>query len=78
MQNIVNEIIADMGGDTRASEITGWPVSSINSWKLGKPNIPHWRRKPLLDAARKEKIKLSASAVSYLEGVSIPQEDTAA
>jgi hypothetical protein len=53
-------------GSTKISEATGWPISTIHSWKTAR-SIPEWRRENLLEAAYREGVQLSPEAIRYLD-----------
>ena len=46
----VSDIIDMLGGSAAVSRYTGWPVTTVDTWK-GKNHIPDWRRAALLRMA---------------------------
>ena len=56
----------DGAGSTKMSEYTGWPISTIHSWKTaGK--IPSWRRPRLVETAYRVGISLTPAMLDYLD-----------
>ena len=52
-------VIAAFGGLVKMAQATGWPVSTIESWK-GKDSIPRWRLQDIRDAAQASHVTLPA------------------
>lgn len=50
-------VIAAFGGLVRMSEATGWPISTIESWK-SKNTIPQWRLRDIRNAAQASRVTL--------------------
>jgi len=56
----VDHIITLLGGSAEIARETGFPLSTIESWR--RPNfIPDWRREPLLGLAVRKDIALSTA-----------------
>jgi hypothetical protein len=56
----VDHIISLLGGSAEIARETGFPLSTIESWR--KPNfIPDWRREPLLGLAFRKGVSLSTT-----------------
>lgn len=53
-------IIDALGGSASISRVTGFPLTTIESWKAAN-FIPEWRHGALLDLARKIPVKLSTT-----------------
>lgn len=63
----VEAIFQAFGGPGSIADATSIPVQTVCDWrKKGKPNIPHWRRPAVLDAALRKGVELSLEAVEYL------------
>ncbi len=64
----VNDIFEAFGGSPSAiAKATGLPVQTVWDWRgKGKTEIPPWRRRAVLDAAKRLKIDLPAHCVEYL------------
>lgn len=58
-QNIAERVVKAFGGLTKASEATGWPISTIQHWTRSG-TIPEWRREGILDAAHRASVELPA------------------
>lgn len=52
------DIIDALGGSAAISRETGFPLTTIESWKAAN-FIPEWRKAPLLALAKKMKVALS-------------------
>jgi antitoxin MazE len=50
-------VIAAFGGVVKMSDATGWPVSTIESWK-SKNTIPQWRLRDIRNAAQASRVML--------------------
>jgi antitoxin MazE len=50
-------VIDAFGGLVKMAQATGWPVSTIESWK-GKDSIPRWRLKDIREAAQANRVML--------------------
>jgi antitoxin MazE len=60
MPNLVplgQRVIAAFGGLVKMSRATGWPVSTIESWK-SKDSIPRWRLQDIRNAAQANRVTL--------------------
>lgn len=89
--DIIDAIFAafDPGGagTTKLGKLTGWPVSTIHSWK-GMDNIPTYRRLDIVRAAREAHIRqpedytapvaLTAPMIAYLDPQGIIAREEAA
>ncbi|KER37262.1 hypothetical protein AL00_06200 [Sphingobium indicum F2] len=64
----VNDIFEAFGDSPSAiAKATGFPVQTVCDWRgKGKTEIPPWRRRAVLDAAKRLKIDLPAHCVEYL------------
>lgn len=54
----VPDIIDALGGSAALARETGFPITTIESWKAAE-FIPDWRRAPLLEVAKAKKVKLT-------------------
>ena len=50
-------VIDAFGGPVKMSQATGWPVSTIESWK-SKASIPRWRLRDIHSAALANQVRL--------------------
>jgi antitoxin MazE len=50
-------VIDAFGGPVKMSRATGWPISTIDSWK-GKDSIPRWRLHDIRNAAQANHVTL--------------------
>jgi len=53
-------IIDSLGGSAQVARETGFPLTTIESWKRAN-HIPEWRRDPLLGLAVRVGVSLSTS-----------------
>jgi antitoxin MazE len=60
-------VIAAFGGLVKMAQATGWPVSTIESWK-SKNSIPRWRLQHIRDAAQANHVSLPADFPSLPTG----------
>lgn len=67
----VTEIFAAFGNSPkRLSDATGIKIQTVCDWRRKAPvNIPDWRRATVLDALKKEPVKISARTLAYLNQV---------
>lgn len=74
----VDHIISLLGGSAEIARETGFPLSTIESWR--KPNfIPDWRREPLLGLAVRKDVALStADFPSKTVRAGVPSSERAA
>lgn len=72
----VDHIISLLGGSAEIARETGFPLSTIESWR--KPNfIPDWRRDPLLGLAVRKDVALSTAdfpAKTVRAAVALPEK----
>jgi hypothetical protein len=54
----VADIIELLGGRNAVASYTGWPYTTIDSWKA---SIPEWRRGKLLEMAARQGKRLSTA-----------------
>ncbi|QZP07796.1 carph-isopro domain-containing protein [Caenibius sp. WL] len=54
-----SDIINALGGSAELARGTGFPLTTIESWKTVN-FIPEWRRPPILELARKKKQRITA------------------
>jgi len=54
------EIIDRLGGSSKVSQETGFPVTTVHSWARSN-SVPHWRRPPLIELAARNGWKLTAA-----------------
>jgi hypothetical protein len=64
----VDDIFKAFGDKPSAiAKATGLPVQTVWDWRgKGKSEIPPWRRRAVLDAAKRLKIDLPSHCVEYL------------
>lgn len=56
MENDAKALIDRLGGTTAVAKATGWPISTIHSWRSSK--IPDWRMPVLMEIARDQGVSL--------------------
>lgn len=56
-ENIAEQVVNAFGGLTKAARACGVPISTVHSWR-NKKHIPNWRRAPIIEAAKREGVKL--------------------
>lgn len=56
----VDEILDALGGYAKVAKDTGFPVTTVHSWKRNG-FIPEWRRPKLLELAETRKIRIRKS-----------------
>ena len=67
MQAVTDIFLAFGDSPTAIAKATGFPVQTVCDWRgKGKTEIPPWRRRAVLDAAKRMKIELPAHCVEYL------------
>jgi hypothetical protein len=71
-----SSIIISLGGSSRLSRETGWPLTTIDSWKRSN-RIPEWRRPYLAQVARRMGFEAEAKLLS-VEPVLHAAEDATA
>lgn len=53
------DIIDRLGGLSKVSQETGFPITTVHSWTRSN-SIPHWRRDALLELAARTGTELTA------------------
>lgn len=59
-QNAATKIIEQLGGPSKVAAETGFPVTTVHSW-VRSDRIPHWRRAPLMDLAKRLGVPLTVA-----------------
>ena len=55
-----DHIITALGGSAELARLTGYPLTTIESWK-GANFIPVWRREKILACIKKKRVPLTAA-----------------
>jgi hypothetical protein len=56
----VSDIIEKLGGRNAVVAYTGWPYTTVDSWRSNE-HVPEWRRSKLLELAAKNGVALSTA-----------------
>jgi hypothetical protein len=56
----VSDIIEQLGGTNAVASYTGWPYTTIDTWRA-KNYIPAWRQPKVLELALELKLDVSAA-----------------
>lgn len=70
----IEVIFEAFGGTTNFAQTLGEAVSTVDAWKNprnGRPRIPRWRRRYILEAASRGEVELPAHAIAYLSDVRV-------
>lgn len=56
----VSEIIDRLGGTSKVADYTGWPYTTVDSWRSNR-HVPEWRKAALLRMAVEFNVPLSTA-----------------